>query len=238
MNEIIYKVLSTLWQYIGANGLIFLVIGALGNHFLEVRKTRLAQKLEFQNELGKKVFEATIHAREVESRLTGYEIYKPEQMKSQAKISSFDDNAFYPSIMNDKDVLVDYLEEVSQCRRDYDRYLSYASSASLLSLEHYLMDLTIYIGSVCENNDDLQLVGCIVIIDLQKMQKRIDSVLVSELNHPKFEVVDKNSPKWKRAIKAADRKLRQGCHLDKIRELANQVRKEEMQSEEQEAVNA
>ena len=202
------------------NGLILMIISAFVTHWLDLRQLKKKQKLSYQEKLGEKIADSLIHVRETVGKLNSMEALQVPNDECSHKIGTFSENAFYPTIMNDNDTFLKYCLEVSNARTAYEPYLNRKCSAYLFVLERYLSDLALYIKAT---GGGLQYTGCIAIIDLQKIGKQFDSVLVNEINHPHYAIQKKKGRVWEREKGKAIKELRNGCFLDELREIANTI---------------
>lgn len=211
--------LSSVWEFIGTNGVIIAIITAVATHLFETRKLKKEQKIQYENGIGEKTAMALLSVREVELKLTEIEAYKPLFDIESGQSRFFEENVFYPAIMTTRDTLSDFFDKICDARQKYEPLLSLKSAANLFAMERYIADMLIYLKVVGMQDHPAE-VGLLVIADLNKWQKRFDEVLVSEINRPKYKFFSKSGKRWENQKKKAIKSLRQNCVLDDLRSKA------------------
>lgn len=175
-----------------------MIATAFTTHFLENRKRRKDQKQKFKEVLGESIALSLTNVRNVVVMTKTMEVYTEDSEISTDganDISAFRDFAWYPAFMNDRETLSEFWEEISSLRSEYEQFLDLMSAAYLYAIDKYLMSLMLYIK---KNNlqNYLHLVGCFVIIDIQKWEKRFDIHLVKRINKPYFKLFSRHGVKW------------------------------------------
>lgn len=191
--EILKEILKN--EYVSK--ILIALITAIITHFFTIRKIKREQSIKYKAELGKKIGNAYIKLREIISKLTSIEIYSvTKQIPSINGNLNLKDNAVYPSFMSTYSSLCNYLEEISRARAEHEDFLDISSASMLYGLERYLFSLTCYIA---ENDfvNNCDFVGCIAIVDIQKIQLDFDKLLVKRLNNPLYKLFHKKSIIWK-----------------------------------------
>ena len=174
------------------------LINCILTHILHSNKLRKEVKVKNISMIAEKVSESLDYFRDMELMLTTIEIYdvETEFEEKGAKVDMIDSNcAYYPAIFNDKESLIDFLEKVNECRSKYERYLSCRLALNLVFIERYMMKVVLFAKDY-ENENVLPTMGTFLIVDLQKWQRRIDRILVKEINKATFKLESHKTKKW------------------------------------------
>lgn len=190
--------LREVWNVPYARDLVLVFATALITHLMELKKQKNEQKQKFKGTLGEKIAISLSSVRHVVVKTKTMEVYSENgTMPTDAtkEISTRHDFAWYPAFMTNAEALLDFASRVSSLRSEHEPYLDLKSAAYLYALEDYLMSLMLYIkknGLV----DYLHLIGCFVIIDIQKWEKRVDVHLVRQINKPHYKLFSRHGIKW------------------------------------------
>lgn len=197
MKEII-NYLREVWDVPLARDLILIAATAGITHFLESRKQKKEQKLKFKDVLGEQIATSLSTVRSTVVKIKTIEVFTEDETipSDEANdINVYRSFAYYPSFMNDSESFSKLIEEISLLRANYEQFLDLKSAAYLYGLEKYLMSLALYIGKN-SLQDHLHLVGCFVIIDVQKWEKNFDVHLVKQINKPHYRLFSRHGLRW------------------------------------------
>lgn len=210
--EIIKEILNN--EYISK--IIIALITGIITHFFTMRKIKREKTIKYKAELGNKIGNAYIELREIISKLTSIEIYTNDnRLPTTDNILIPKQNAVYPSFMSTYNSLCDCLREISNARAKHEDFLDIPSASMLYCLERYLLSLTYYIAEQgLVNNCDF--IGCIAIVDIQKIQRNFDVLLVKRINKPSFKLFYKKSILWKLRKKWVEKLYLEKSYLNKL----------------------
>ncbi len=197
MKEII-DYLRDVWDIPLAQSIVLILATAITTHFFESRIQKREHKQKFDDVLGEKIATALNNVRNVALKTKTIEIYTENDNISTDNVN--DINAFhnfvhYPEFMNDKESLLVFCSGISSLRSEYEQYLDLKSAAYLYGLEKYLMSLALFI-SKHDLGDCLPEVGCFVIVDVEKWERRFDVHLVKQINKPHYKLFSRHGKKW------------------------------------------
>ena len=190
--------LREVWNIPLARDLILIIATAGITHFLESRKQKKEQKQKFKDVLGEQIAIALSNVRDIVVRTKTMEVYTEGDTiptDEANDINAFRNFAWYPSFMNDKESLFEFYEQICSLRSKHEQFLDLKSAAYLYGLEKYLMSLALYINKN-SLQDLLPLVGCFVIIDVQKWEKKFDIHLVKQMNKPHYKLFSRHGIRW------------------------------------------
>ncbi|MFD2628771.1 hypothetical protein [Oceanobacillus kapialis] len=180
MNNYLNEIFSVLGGGLG---------GVILTHLFYKSKLKKEQKIRFQNEVGDRIAKSLIEVRDIELKADVIEVYDIEnQLESRgSNLNIFESSAIYPAIMHDKQSLIDFINDISFARYNYEKDLDCQVAAYLLYIERYLSELSLFLSDFDE--DAMPTLGTIFIADIQKWQRSFDNILVKKINsHPtKFE---------------------------------------------------
>lgn len=196
--EKIIDYLREVWNVPLARDLVLIFATAIITHILESRNQKKKQTQQFKNILGEQVATSLNRVRNAVVKTKTMEVYTEDDSIPTDKandINAFRNFAWYPAFMYDADTLSDFYSEICSLRSECEQYLDLRSAAYLYAIEKYLMSLMLYIA---KNNlqNYLHLVGCFVIIDIQKWEKSFDIHLVNQINKPHYKLFSRHGLKW------------------------------------------
>lgn len=194
MFELIKKLAShTLVQTI-----LVSIVTTLGTCFIANRKIRTEQKANYKSSLGERITTAYLEVKSFLEECIVYEIYDIDNgiIKREGNDIT-DEPAVYPSFMNDKDSMREFVSKLSNTRKNCEAYVDLKTAAGLLMFEKYIVSLLSFIN---ENDisEDLRFVGGIVYIDIVKWQRDMDEQVIKMLNKPKYKIYSKNGKRWEK----------------------------------------
>lgn len=85
---------------------------------------------------------------------------------------------------------------IQECRSKYEKNLSVKTALNLVFIDRYIQQLSLFM-SEHGGEDLMQFWGTIFIVDLQKWQKRIDKILIKEINQYTYKLESHGTKKWK-----------------------------------------
>ena len=180
-----------------AVSLLLVILTALTTHYFDVKKIKEQQKISLQESVEKRIVEACIGVRDLLLDGRTQEIFQVERIGKDRFRPTISDSAVYPSYATDQESFLKYCMQIRETRRLNDPYLSVKSTAFLLTYEQYFLELSHLIGST-NSFERLQLIGAITMIDVQKIRKAFDDVLIKEINRPKQFLESKNTRKYEK----------------------------------------
>lgn len=175
------------------------LINCILTHVLYSNRLKKEIKVKNNSMIAERVLESLQNFRDMELMLTTMEIYdvEAEYTNNGAKVDLINANcAVYPAVFNDKESIFQFVEKIGECRREYEKYLSCKLALNLVFIERYMMKAVLFANDYTHKNL-LPTIGAFLICDLQKWQKRIDKLLVKELNRVRFKLEIHNDLKWK-----------------------------------------
>ena len=151
-----------------------------------------------------------LHAKEIEKSLQNFrnlelgiktqEIFNiDEELADQGSgIDLYSPTCIYPAILNDWDSFNSFKEMVRECRKNDEKNLSCKLALNLVFIDRYIHQLGLFMA---ESDVDLPMWGTIFVFDLQAWQKRVDKMLVKEINKYTYELESHETKKWTRLRK-------------------------------------
>lgn len=189
------------------NTIITIILAIIGSGLLNVVISNLFYNSKLRKENSHKAaykhaqeIEESIQAfRELELKLNEIEIYDIEnQLKQNPNINLFGGNAIYPAILNDAYSLNEYRNKISECRKKHEKNLNCMLALNLVFIDRYINQLGLFISN---NGADYHTWGAVFIFDLQAWQKKIDRVIINQLNSYDYRLESHESKKWVRLRK-------------------------------------
>ena len=179
------------------NTLISIFTGAMITYIFTIFKMKKDREIEFEKEIASNIALSLYDVRSSIKQIQIEEIYDVDNaLKENVNASQPNDFALYPSILNNSRTLIDFWNEINDLRIQHDLYLSYPSSAYLLYMSNYLLDLIRFLGN--NKNVDYHLVGTLLRYDLLEWENSFDKQIVKEINTRKLKLKSKNGLKWEK----------------------------------------
>jgi len=193
-NEIFLAVLSTILGSTVLNGIL--------THFLY--KNKLKKELQSKghemiaNEIGKSLN----FVRNMELKLTFQEIYNiSEEIDNRgSQVSLFGGECIYLEIFNNLESFNEFINLVQQCRVEHEKNLSVQIALNLVFIDKYIRQLFLFMSELGPE-EMLPVWGTIFIFDLQKWQKKMDKLLIKEINKYGYKLESHETKKWNRLRK-------------------------------------
>lgn len=187
--EIIVTVICALLGSSVLNGII--------THMLYNNKLKKESKSKGYDMIARDIDESLQFVRDMELQLTIRELYDVESILQQrgSQVNMFGGETIYPAIFNDWNTYNQFYNKIDECRRKYEKNLSVKIALNLVFIDRYISQLVLFLK---ENGDEelLPFWGTIFIFDLQKWQKRMDKMLVKELNKYIYRLESHETKKW------------------------------------------
>lgn len=174
------------------------LINCILTHFLYSNKLKKEIEIKNNGMIAEKVLDSLLKFRDMELMLTTTEIYdvETELENNGARVDLINANcAVYPAVFNDKESLFQFVEKIRECRSEYEKYLPCKLALNLVFIERYMMKAVLFASGYSHKNL-LPTIGAFLIFDLQKWQRRMDKLLVKELNKVNFNLEVHNGIKW------------------------------------------
>lgn len=174
------------------------VVNGIINHFLYNNKLKKESKMKKNDTLSQKILEGLYSVRDAELELLGKEIYDVENEVDErgCRVDMFGDECVYPAIFNDIETYHAFLGKIKECRRIHEKNLSCEIALQLMFIEQYLAQLSLFMA---ENGgeENLQIWGTLFIFDLRMWQRKMDKLLVKEINKYSYKLESHQTKKWK-----------------------------------------
>lgn len=190
MNEMLGPIITAIL----GSGLINCIL----THILHSNKLRKEVKVKNNSMIAEKVAESLESFRDMELMLTTIEIYdvETEFEKKGAKVDMVNMNcAFYPAVFTDIQSIMQFVEKIRECRSKHEKYLSCRLALNLVFIERYMMKAMLFAKNY-KGEKVLPTIGAFLVFDLQQWQKRIDKMLIKEINKATFKLESHETKKW------------------------------------------
>ena len=174
------------------------VLNAIVSHFLYSKKLKQENKYKANAIITKDIGKSLKKVRELELDLTKQEIYDAENefLQRGSNVNFFEGECIYPEIFNDWKSYNDFHNQIQECRKNYEKFLSCKVALNIVFIDRYIMQLSLFMS---ENGGEEMLPtwGTLFIIDLHKWQKIMDRLLVKEINKHEYKLESHETIKWK-----------------------------------------
>ena len=192
--EIIVTVICAVLGSGALNGLLL--------HILYKSKLKKEMKAKGDDILAKKIGESLQFVRDMELEIKTQEIFEIDEYLEQSveDINLFNLNGIYPAIFNDSTSYNEFIGKIDECRRNHEKNLSCKIALNLVFIDRYTRQLGIFMS---KNGDEKMLPfwGAMFIYDLQEWQRRMDKLLVKEINKYNYKLESHETRKWRRLRK-------------------------------------
>ncbi len=192
--ELLLSILSTI---LGSS-----VLNGVTTHILYNNKLKKELKNKGNNMVAQDIANSLQFFRNLELELTTQEIYNIENELNErgSDVNLFGGKCIYPAIFNDWTSYNAFIEKIHICREQHEKNFSCKIALNLVFIDRYTKQLSLFM-SKNGNEPALPFWGTIFIIDLQKWQKKIDKLLVKEINKYSYKLESHASDKWKKLRK-------------------------------------
>lgn len=156
------------------------------------------KKIELNTELAKDKINAIKKVIKLEQEANIIEdvnIVHPELFNVKSN-NPKEDWTIYMTIVEDRKKLGEFLNKLHEIRKYEDTWLSRRVSAYLLYAEKYVMQFMEFLKYLEYTENDLYPFGLLLAPDIQKWQRKLDGILVQELNDISFEIEHHEGKKW------------------------------------------
>lgn len=222
--EIVLAVISTI---LGSS-----VINGILTHFLYKNKLKKELQSKGHEMIANEIGESLQFVRNMELKLTVQEIYNVEHELDNrgSQVNLFGGECIYPEIFNNWESYNLFREMIYECRSKYEKNLSVKIALNIVFIDRYINQLSLFMS---ENGgeDVLPIWGTIFIFDLQKWQKKMDKMLVKEINKYAYKLESHETKKWTRLRKKELTKQYEGTILHYL--LTEQCKKKDKEKMEQ-----
>lgn len=178
---------------IGSGGIVAVAKSIFPNWGLKNQK-----KIELNTELAKDKINAIKKVIKLEQEANIIEdvnIVHPELFNVKSN-NPKEDWTIYMTIVEDRKKLGEFLNKLHEIRKYEDTWLSRRVSAYLLYAEKYVMQFMEFLKYLEYTENDLYPFGLLLAPDIQKWQRKLDGILVQELNDISFEIEHHEGKKW------------------------------------------
>ena len=172
-------------------------LNAVVTHFLYSSKLRKDLKFHGNNEIAQSISNSLQEFRKIVLELKKYEVFGIEQrLKNDPySINFINGEPKYPACFNDKDSLTTIINRIRKCREEYECFMPCRIALNLVFIERYFMHLLIFLKGMSDSA--LPLLGTILVYDIDKWIRRIDILLVKEINKYSYRLESHESFKWR-----------------------------------------
>lgn len=188
--DIVFAVISTILGSSVLNGIL--------THFLYKNKLKKELQAKGHEMIANEIGKSLQFVRNMELMLTVQEIFdvSNELDNRGSEVNLFEGECIYLGIFNDWESYDRFAEIIHQCRRDHERNLSVRTALNIVFIDRYIRQLGLFMA---ENGDEsaLPIWGTIFIFDLQKWQKKMDKLLIKEINKYGYKLESHETKKWK-----------------------------------------
>lgn len=188
-----FSEIMTIISSIFGSGILSVVV----SHILYNNKLNKEIHYKGKEKIAEIILKALTEFRDLELMIGVQELYDVEnEFKNKGyHVNVFEGEIIYPAIMNDWESLTDFFNKIQEIRSNYEKYLSCRVALNLAFIDRYIQKLMLFVK---EHGDEemMHVWGLIFIVDLQKWQKRIDKILVKEINAHSYELESHETKKW------------------------------------------
>ena len=171
------------------------VINGLLSHILYNKKLKKELKSKGNDMIASKIQESLHAFRSLELKLSNIEIYDAEERLKDNNVNFFGGEAIYLEIFNNWTSYNTFMDAIRTCRQSYEHYLSCKVALHLVFIDRYIMQLSKFMSNF-QDECLLPVFGTVFIFDLQSWQKKIDRILVKELNKYNLKLESHQTRKW------------------------------------------
>ncbi len=174
------------------------VLNGILTHILYKNKLKKELKIKGHEMMANEIDKSLQSVRSMELKLTVQEIYDVQNVIEQRKsqVNLFEGEAIYLEIFNDWKTYNGFKEVIAECRRKYERNLSVKTALNLVFIDRYIQQLSLFLAEH-GGEDMMPFWGTVFIFDLQKWQKRMDKLLIKEINQYTYKLESHETIKWK-----------------------------------------
>lgn len=173
------------------------VLNGILTHILYNNKLKKELKNKGNDMLAQEITNSLQFVRNMELELTTQEIYDIENEldKKGSMLNMFEGECIYLSIFNNWESYNQFTDLVNECRVKHEKNLSVKVALNLVFIDRYTKQLNLFMA---EHGGESMLPfwGTIFIFDLQRWQKRIDKMLVKEINKYTYKLESHQTSKW------------------------------------------
>lgn len=174
------------------------VLNAIVSHFLYSEKLRQENKYKANVIVSNDIGNSLKKIRELELEITNQEIYDAENefLQRGSDVNLFQGECIYPEIFNDWNSYNKFHNQIIECRKNYEKFLSCKVALNIVFIDRYIMQLSLFMS---ENGGEAMLPtwGTLFIFDLHKWQKAMDRLLVKEINKHEYKLESHETIKWR-----------------------------------------
>lgn len=180
--------------FLGSGGIFAVIKILFPNLGLKNQK-----KLEIKTEQAKQrinLIQKVIKLEQKANIIEDLQIVHPELFNTEQV--NFDQNSIiYMTIMENKENLNNFWNELSSLKREDSVWFSRKVSVYLLYAEKYIVDFYKFLKDINYYETDLYLFGILLAPDIQKWQRKLDDILITELNSVSLEMESHSGDEWK-----------------------------------------
>lgn len=178
------------------------VLNGIITHILYNNKLKKEMKNKGNDMIAQEIQKSLQFTRNLELELTKQEIYDIENELDDrgSQVNLFDGECIYPYIFNNWETYNQFVDKIHECRNIYEKNLSIKVALNIVFIDRYINQLSLFMS---ENGGEslLPFWGTIFIFDLQKWQRKIDKLLVKEINKYTYKLESHRSLKWEKLKK-------------------------------------
>lgn len=187
------KELITIVAAILSSGIINIFI----TNILYGRQLKKELKQKGNDKISQDIEKSLQYYRELELKLKTQEILNIEDRlkEKNSNINMFEGEVIYPEVLNDFKTMNEFIEDIQICRKEHEKNFSCRLALYLVYIDRYFQELRLFSATIEES--ELPLFGVILIVDLQDWQKKVDKLLVKEINKHNYKLESHETIKWR-----------------------------------------
>nr|WP_288541479.1 hypothetical protein [uncultured Faecalibacillus sp.] len=173
------------------------VINIFITNILYGRQLRKELKQKGNDKISQDIEKSLQYYRELELKLKTQEIFNFEdRLKDKnSNINMFEGEVIYPEVLNDFKTMNEFIEDIQICRKEHEKNFSCRLALYLVYIDRYFQELRLYLATIQES--EVPLIGTVLIFDLQEWQKKVDKLLVKEINKHNYKLESHETIKWR-----------------------------------------
>lgn len=178
------------------------VLNGIITHILYSNKLKKEMKNKGNDMIAQEIQKSLQFVRNLELDLAKIEIFDIENELDErgSQVDLFNGECTYLAIFNDWETYNQFVDKIHECRRVYEKNLSVKIALNIVYIDRYINQLSLFMSEY-GGEEELPFWGTIFIFDLQKWQRKIDKLLVKEINKYSYKLESHETKKWKRLRK-------------------------------------
>lgn len=178
------------------------VINTILSHILYSRKLRKELKNKGNDMISENIQMSLQYARDMELEIKTQEIYEIDNLLSEkgSNLNIIEGEKIYPAILNDFKSLNNFYNQIQICRKEYEKNLPCNIALNIVFIDRYMCKLMLFLSEY-GGEKYIKFWGTIFIYDLQNWQRKIDKMIIKEINKHNYKLESHETHKWKKLRK-------------------------------------